>query len=133
MRYYVKKDDDGFLGPLTEAQLTAHIRAGAISPDSLATQATGQSEGHLRRTEHWIRVGKIVSHSEAADSGSADGPGPSPVTTQASSVVVTAIRMSFGAMVVFMVKWAIASIPAAIILIVVYYLTVSVLVGLLGS
>ncbi|MBN2055438.1 hypothetical protein JW905_10980 [bacterium] len=31
-------------------------------------------------------------------------------------VVIEDIRMSFGAMVVFMVKWAIASIPAAIIL-----------------
>lgn len=31
-------------------------------------------------------------------------------------IVVSDIRMSFGSMVVFMVKWAIASIPAAIIL-----------------
>ena len=31
-------------------------------------------------------------------------------------VVVTDIQMSFKAMVVFMVKWAIAAIPAAIIL-----------------
>jgi len=31
-------------------------------------------------------------------------------------VIVTDISMSFGSMVVFMVKWAIASIPAAMIL-----------------
>jgi hypothetical protein len=31
-------------------------------------------------------------------------------------VVVTDIQMSFGSMVVFMVKWAVATIPAAIIL-----------------
>ncbi len=32
------------------------------------------------------------------------------------SVVVTDIRMGFGSMVVFIVKWTLASIPAAIIL-----------------
>ena len=31
-------------------------------------------------------------------------------------VVVTDIQMPFGSMVVFMIKWAIATIPAAIIL-----------------
>lgn len=39
-----------------------------------------------------------------------------PVAAAVQSVVVTDIRMSFGSMVAFMVKWAIASIPAAIIL-----------------
>ena len=33
-------------------------------------------------------------------------------------VVVTDIQMKFGSMVTFMVKWVIASIPAAIILII---------------
>ena len=33
-----------------------------------------------------------------------------------SEVVVTDIKMSFSSMVVFMVKWAIATIPAIIIL-----------------
>jgi hypothetical protein len=36
-----------------------------------------------------------------------------------TSVVVRDIQMPFGSMVVFMVKWAIAAIPAAIILIIV--------------
>lgn len=34
-------------------------------------------------------------------------------------VIVTDIQMPFGSMVAFMVKWAIASIPAAIILVIV--------------
>ena len=33
-----------------------------------------------------------------------------------NEVVVTDIQMSFGSMVVFMIKWAIAAIPALIIL-----------------
>ena len=42
------------------------------------------------------------------------------ITTQTSNfeqkVIVTDIHMPFGSMVTFMIKWAIASIPAAIIL-----------------
>jgi len=49
------------------------------------------------------------------------------------SVVVTDIRMSFWSMVVFMVKWAIATIPAIIILAVVGSMVVNVLAALLGS
>ncbi|MDQ7002438.1 MAG: hypothetical protein Q9N02_07090 [Ghiorsea sp.] len=33
-----------------------------------------------------------------------------------NEVVVTDIQMSFGSMVIFMIKWAIAAIPALIIL-----------------
>ncbi|WP_301361840.1 hypothetical protein [Stutzerimonas nitrititolerans] len=39
----------------------------------------------------------------------------------ARPVVVIDINMSFGAMVRFMVKWAIATIPAAIILIILFW------------
>jgi hypothetical protein len=44
-------------------------------------------------------------------------------------VVVTDIRMPFWSMVVFMVKWAIAAIPALIILVVFWAL----IMGLLGG
>ena len=44
-------------------------------------------------------------------------------------VVITDIKMSFGSMVEFMVKWAIASIPAFIILVFI----AGVLAGLLGG
>jgi hypothetical protein len=44
-----------------------------------------------------------------------------------NEIVVTDIRMSFSSMVVFMVKWAIATIPALIILTVVG----SILLGIL--
>jgi len=45
-----------------------------------------------------------------------------------SNVVITDIQMPFGSMVTFMVKWAIATIPALLILI-----GVSMLVVALGS
>ena len=48
-------------------------------------------------------------------------------------VVITDIRMPFGSMVAFMVKWTLASIPAFIILFVVGAIFWGVLMGLAGS
>ena len=45
------------------------------------------------------------------------------------SVVITDIRMPFDSMVIFMVKWAIASVPAAIILVII----VAILWAMLGA
>jgi hypothetical protein len=59
-------------------------------------------------------------------------------TAKKDEVVVTDIRMPFGSMVVFMVKWAVAAIPAFVILVLVggmvWSLLVSVLLsGVIGS
>ena len=51
-------------------------------------------------------------------------------TEAASQVVVTDIRMSFWSMVVFMIKWAIAAIPAFIILAVIGGIAAALLSGL---
>ena len=48
-------------------------------------------------------------------------------------IVVSDIRMSFGAMVVFMVKWSLASIPAMIILAIIGGLVATVFGGILGG
>ncbi len=48
-------------------------------------------------------------------------------------VVINDIRMPFGSMVVFMVKWAIASIPAMIILFVICAVLFAVLGALFGG
>src|SRR2546425_942185 len=48
-------------------------------------------------------------------------------------VVVADVRMSFRSMVIFMVKWAIASIPAALILLVVIFLATVVLVAIFSA
>lgn len=49
---------------------------------------------------------------------------------EVQEVVVTDIRMSFGSMVVFMVKWAIAAIPALIILLVIGAIAAGILGGI---
>lgn len=54
-----------------------------------------------------------------------------PADDDQQEVIVTDIRMSFGSMVVFMVKWAFASIPAAIILFVLGTMMWSFLFGLI--
>ncbi|MGH8640781.1 MAG: hypothetical protein ACRET6_03660 [Burkholderiales bacterium] len=47
--------------------------------------------------------------------------------------VITDIRIPFWRLVVIFVKWAIAAIPAAIILTVLYFLAWGVLIGLLAG
>ena len=46
-----------------------------------------------------------------------------------SEIVVTDIQMPFGSMVVFMIKWSIAAIPAAIILLILGAMLSGVLAG----
>ncbi len=48
-------------------------------------------------------------------------------------VVVTDIRMSFFSMVMFMVKWVVASIPAFIILSIIGSILMMLLGGIMGS
>jgi hypothetical protein len=53
--------------------------------------------------------------------------------TQSNDVTVVNIKMPFWSMVIFMVKWAIASIPAILILVVLGAMLVGFLNGLFGS
>ena len=48
-------------------------------------------------------------------------------------IVVRDIKMPFGSMVVFMVKWAVATIPAAIILFLLMAIVSSILSGFLSA
>ena len=70
---------------------------------------------------------------KSADQGSAPESLPPPSSLQIASrqnlpppaqprVIVTDIQMSFGSMVVFMVKWALAAIPAFIILASIFFI-----------
>lgn len=63
----------------------------------------------------------------------ADDKPPVPPLNYAPPVTVVDFDMPFGSMVVFMVKWAIAAIPAPIILIVVGGIAGVSLAGLLGA
>ena len=49
------------------------------------------------------------------------------------SVIVRDVEMSFGSMVVFMIKWTLAAIPAMIILLVVGFFVVALLGGMAGA
>lgn len=50
-----------------------------------------------------------------------------------SKVIVTDIKIPFRSMVVLMVKWAIATIPALIILIIIASITIGIITGLLNG
>jgi hypothetical protein len=68
---------------------------------------------------------------EHGDSGVGVESQPALVATNSTSVVVTDIQMPFWSMVVFMVKWSVASIPAAIILLIIVTLFLGVFANLL--
>ena len=52
------------------------------------------------------------------------------VSENGKNVVVTDIRMPFWSMVVFMVKWAIAAIPALVILTGIWWITIALFGGM---
>jgi len=55
------------------------------------------------------------------------------MSTDYGKVVVTDIKIPFGSMVILMVKWAVATIPALIILILIGSITVGVINALMGG
>ena len=55
------------------------------------------------------------------------------MSTDYSKVVVTDIKIPFGSMVVLMVKWAVATIPALIILSVIGTITFGIINALMGG
>ena len=55
------------------------------------------------------------------------------MSAELKNVVVTDIKMPFGSMVVFMVKWAVATIPAIIILTVIGSITFGILSAIFGG
>jgi hypothetical protein len=48
-------------------------------------------------------------------------------------VVVTDVKMPFGSMVVFMIKWSLAAIPAIIILAIIWAIAIGVFGGIFGA
>lgn len=58
-------------------------------------------------------------------------PAPARMPLGPSPVVVTDIHMPFGSMVAFMVKWAIAAIPALLILAVIWLVSITFLGGII--
>lgn len=55
------------------------------------------------------------------------------MSTDHDKVVVTDIKIPFGSMVVLMVKWAVATIPALIILILIGSITIALIKALMGG
>jgi len=48
-------------------------------------------------------------------------------------VVVVDFKMSFGSMIIFMVKWVIAAIPAMIVVFIILLIFLSILRGMMGG
>lgn len=70
----------------------------------------------IGRNEERQKSRERRSSAQSERTSSSDRRSPTTSGERSTGVVVTDIRMGFGSMVVFMVKWAIATIPAALIL-----------------
>ena len=66
---------------------------------------------------------------KSASRSAAPGRPQTTAVNRPESVVITDIKMPFGSMIVFMVKWALAAIPALILLFIIY----SILFGIFGA
>jgi hypothetical protein len=92
-KYLYSKDGETTEGPVSIDKILTMIR-----DCELPSSANICQEG----TDAWFSVASMIQ----------DNPSIAP----RQRVIVENIQMNFGSMVVFMIKWAIASIPAAIIL-----------------
>jgi hypothetical protein len=73
---------------------------------------------------------EVLDEKKSGDQTSVSGGQSGRRSNLLSEVVITDISMSFGSMVVFMVKWSLASIPAIIILFVLGFIVIGMLGGL---
>ncbi len=100
--YYVKQTGESG-GPVDASQLQAFRQAGLLKDDMVCR------EGDQR----WFKYAEELL---------ADNPRPAiarpaaPKAEEPLKVVISGLNIPFGDMVAFMIKWAFASIPAAIVL-----------------
>ena len=144
MRYFYRKGDR-VSGPFDLERMRGALSRGSIDSETPVTPAIGSADepapdaswAPLRVAIPELFPRSTSSAARAAPHASAaqpvrvefDAPRATRTQTGTLSVEVVNIRMDFWAMVVFMVKWVIASIPAAIIL----FLIVLVISATLGG
>jgi hypothetical protein len=121
MRFYVAIDGET-AGPFDHVQLLTLYRAGIIDE---MTNCQKADQGGA-----WVSLSSAVPSVTLAATPATPRKGDQRVT-------VADLEMKFGSMMVFMVKWVFASIPAAIIVIILGSLLIAVLggvfAGLLGG
>ena len=116
---------------------------GMISVEEFARKQGGSPDEiiDMIRDGNYVgrKVGKEWFIEPSSHAGKNSSPSGAKVGLSVSSrggmqeVVVTDIQMSFFSMIIFMVKWVIASIPALIILFVIFSIVTAVFGGVLGG
>jgi hypothetical protein len=109
-------ENDSELGPYSLTQMRSIWASGRITMKTMIRQDTDTD---------WKEAGEFDIFFVP------NAPGPEP-KSKPQKVIVTDFEMTFGSMVVFMCKWAIAVIPAALILFGIF-LGVAMMFGLLGA
>jgi len=97
--------------------------------NTIPKNAEGISESEIK-SEHTISDAFDDGSNKQSNSKTIEVSATQTQSHNANEVIITDIKMKFGSMVEFMVKWVLASIPAIIILIMVLYLITAYLIGL---
>jgi len=92
-----------------------------------------RAEAQRRRSPRYVQ--EVDQHivKQGNESGTHIARGVTKNDGQPQNVVIQDIKMGFGSMVVFMVKWVLASIPALILLLLIVYAVLIVIIGLFGG
>jgi hypothetical protein len=115
LTFYIWENDTE-AGPYTLDQMRSIWSTGRITLNSIVRQDT---DGEWKT----VRDFEIVYSSFQTGSK----------TTDEQHVIVTNFDMSFINMVIFMIKWAVATIPAALVLFCAFVLVMAILAALFGS
>jgi hypothetical protein len=136
MKYYfiIRDNGDDLIGQFTIEEIRNRHLAGEFRGEFLATEAKGCSFRELMRRGgvKWVRVDELLlsqTSPEPATEPPSSSAAPSSSSSEVQRVTVVDVDMKFGTMVVFMIKWAFAAIPAAIII----FLIVSVIMLIVGG
>ena len=112
-------------GPYREEEARSYLQGGQLLANDLARL---ESERGWRPLQDVLARAPAVVPSQAQPNYALVTQTGSPSGTGIQSVVVTDIRMPFGSMVGFMIKWVLASIPAVLIL----WIIMGAIIGLLS-
>ena len=115
LTFYIWENDTE-AGPYTLDQMRSIWSTGRITLNSIVRQDT---DGE------WKTAGDFEIIYSSFQTGSK--------ATAEQHVIVTNFDMSFINMVIFMIKWAVATIPAALVLFCAFFLVMAILAALFGS
>ena len=112
-------------GPYRDEEARSYLQGGQLLANDLART---EAERGWRPLREVLAGSAAVVPAQPGSVYAVAAQGSVPVAPASQAVTVVDIRMPFGSMVIFLIKWALASIPAILIL----WLILALIIGLLS-